>query len=188
MEKTDIELAIAAQSGDSTAFGSLYERYIRQIYRYFSFRTDRRETAEDLTSQTFIKALEYLKSFKPDKGSWSSWLYRIAHNNLVDHLRKTRGTEDIELVWETLAAPGSTDTQVEARIQLEKASKIIEVLPKETRDIIIMRVWDQLSYAEIASIVGKSEAACKMTASRGFKTLREHLPLPVALFFLIHLT
>jgi RNA polymerase sigma-70 factor, ECF subfamily len=111
-----------------------------------------------------------------------SWLYKIAHNSVLDHYRTTRHQDDIDDCYDL---HDGTDT-IGALDNAEEVKKVKEYLHKLTpteRDIVIMRVWQELSYKEIADIIGKSEANCKMIYSRTLKKLRTLMPLAVFLLF-----
>ena len=178
-----LKLVQAAASGDSGAFGQLYEVYFDRIYRYLYYRTLHREAAEDLCSKTFLKALEKLSTYSMEKGSFSSWLYRIAANNLVDHFRKTGRVELISGVWDL---PSEEDHVIDVhnRIYWEKLKPVLDDLPSDKRELIMMRVWDGLSFSEISELTGKSEAACKMGFGRTLKLLRDSVPFSILVLFI----
>lgn len=177
MTKDDGQLMAAAQAGDAEAFGLLYDRYVRKIHDYLYYRCHHRETAEDLTSLAFTKALERLASFDAAKGTVSAWLYRIARNALIDHFRALKPHTDIEDVWDLLRDGTDAARDAETAERLRAVEAYLATLPSEQRELVIMRVWDGLSYAEIAEVVGKSEAACKMAFSRTMSALRKAMPL-----------
>lgn len=182
----DEKLVRAVQAGDSDAFGRLYDGYVRKIYDFIYYRTHHRETAEDLTSDVFMKAFAGLRGFDPEHGSFSSWLYRIARNRVIDHYRTAKHAEDIEDVWDVLKSGEDVNRDAETRELLRAAEKLVAQLPAAQRDVVIMRAWDQLSYAEIAEILGKSEAACKMSFSRAVATLRLQAPLALLIAILLN--
>lgn len=173
--------------GNKEAFGFLYESYIKPIYNFVYFKTFHKETAEDITSRVFIKAYTALQSYQEDKGSFSAWLYSIARNAVIDHYRSQHATLDIEDVWD-LQGDVDIPRDTDARLSLEKVQSYLKDLPSQQRELVLMRVWQELTYEEIASITGKSEASCKMMYSRTIKKLREQMPVAVfALFLLGHI-
>lgn len=174
-EEEIADLVLSSQAGDRNSFGSLYDHFVKKIYNYIYFRTYRRDLTEDIVSQTFLKALEKLGTFKPEKGVFSAWLYRIAHNSLMDHYRQKKGTVNIDDVWDI---PGERNVEMDAenRLGWEKLKPLLEKLPARDRDIILMRVWDEMSYREIGEVLGSSEASCKMAYSRAVQALRKVLP------------
>ncbi len=173
MERIDAAVA-ACQEGDLTQFAQVYDAYIQKIYNFIYYRTIHKETAEDLTSTTFMKALEKIGSFDAGKGSFSSWLYSIARNTLIDHYRTDRKTKSIENFWD-LKSKDDVEHDVGVYRQLEDVEQYLAELKPQQRSIVIMRVWDGLSYAEIAEITGASEASCKMNFSRTIRQLRNAL-------------
>ena len=163
------------QSGNKEAFGELYELYIRPIYNFVYYKTHHKETAEDLTSQVFMKAYRAAVGFESEKGTFQAWLYQIARNAVIDHYRSVRPTRDIEDVWD-LSGNENIERDTDNLLLLGKVKEQLRGFSVEQRDIVIMRVWQELSYTEIAEILGKSEASCKMSFSRSIKKLREAIP------------
>ncbi len=168
---------------DSKAFGDLYDAHVRQVYRYHYYRTQHRETAEDLTSLTFTKALGRIGTFDPERGTFLAWIYRIARNALVDHYRAAREAVDIDDVWD-LKSDADVQKDAETRERIEKLRPYLQALPKDQREILLLRLWDDLPYADIAAITGRSEAACKMAFSRTVSRLRKDVPASILLLLL----
>ena len=178
------EAALKAKSGDTEAFGAVYDAFIERIYRFVYYKTHHKETAEDITSEVFRKALQGIGSFDPAKGSLSGWLYRIARNSVIDHYRTARPADAIDDMWD-LAADADASRDVDAMIVAENLQQHLAVLTSEQRDIVLMRVWEGMSYREIAEAVGKTEAACKMAFMRGIDRLRGGMGLAAFLLTLI---
>jgi len=181
----DEALIIAkCQQGNLEYFGELFDLYHKKIYNFIYFRTLHKETAEDLTSLTFAKTLEHLQNFDAQKGSFSSWLYQIARNCVIDHYRSLPDTQNITDAWDL---PANADVQRDAdtAIQLEKVKKYLSSLPARQRDIILMRVWDGFSHKEIAEILKISEANSKMIFSRTLEKLRTEMDLMIICLLLM---
>lgn len=176
MEHAELQLIRDAQAGNRYAFASLYDAYLDRVYRYIYFRTHHKETAEDLAASVFVKALEKLPSFDPGKAGFTTWLYAIARNALTDHYRRQKPDVDVEDVWDTLASGEDIPADTDVRARLAKVQELMKDLPAAQREIVLLRVWDELSYAEIAEVTGKSEAASKMAFSRAVATLRKRAP------------
>ncbi len=181
MRQLDNEKEIIAhcQNGETAFFGALYDRYVRTIYSFIYYKTFHKETAEDLTSETFFKALNHIKAVDPNR-SFQSWLYKIAQNCVIDHFRRERKTENVDDVWDIA---DNTNLEIDANVSLQISAlrKELGQLSHLQRDIIIMRVWQELSYREIAEIVGKSEASCKMNYSRAVKHLKKVVPITIGI-------
>lgn len=129
-----------------------------------------------------MKALEKLHLYKADKGEFSAWIYRIARNTLFDYFRTRKKEVDIDSVWD-LSSREDLELDAENRDQWERLQPYLQELKPEHRDIVMMRIWDEMSYKEIAEVLGKNEAACKMTFSRTISRLKEIMP--AALFGLL---
>ncbi len=186
MDPQEQALIASAKEGNAQAFGELYDRYIKSIYDFIYYKTWHKETAEDLTSQTFFKALRQLASYAPKKAEFSTWLYSIARNTVIDHYRTNRPQDPIEDAL-ALSSQGETDIRLDARLKLEKVKEALARLTPMQREIILLRVWQEKSHEEIAAITGKTESAVKMAYSRAIKQLRSSVPLSAYLFFLLHL-
>lgn len=165
------EQAIIAdcQAGRMDRFGELYDEYVERIYAFIFSRTRHRETAQDLTSTTWLKAMDRLPSFK--RGSFQAWLYTIARHAVIDYYRTNRPAEDLAARID-LASSDQVEHQVADRLSLQKVQTWLDQLPSDRREIIQLRLWDQLPFREIATITGKSEASCKMTFSRTIREMR----------------
>ncbi len=177
-------LARRAQAGDADAFGQLYQALIEPIYRFVFYKTFHTETTEDITSQVFFKTLDTIASFNPNKGSFSTWVYQIARHTVIDHFRTQKNQVDIQDAWD-IGEDSMVQRDVDAHLRLEAVRGQMQKLPSETRDLLILRLWEELSYAEIAQILGKSEAACKMSFSRAIRDLRAQLPAFLTLCYLL---
>jgi RNA polymerase sigma-70 factor, ECF subfamily len=170
----DQALIAEYQSGNREAGGELYDRYARKIYDFVFFRVSGKETAEDLTSEIFLKACKKIKDFVPAGGGFGAWIYRIARNQVIDYYRTSKKDFNLEAA-EILSDNGRwAENEANRRLVGELKEKLVLLKP-EQRDLIIMRVWDGLSYKEIAAIINKSEAAAKMSFGRALKVLKENL-------------
>lgn len=180
----EIQIIYRCQNGDFSGFTKLYDAYKEPIYRFIYYRIHHRETAEDLTSTTFIKALENIEQFKPSKGTFGAWVYRIARNNIIDHVRKERGTDDITLAFD-LSSKTDIPKEFDTRQQLEKAWEYLKELDPKQRDIVLMRVWDGLSHKEIAEVLDTTEASVKMAFSRTMAKLNKDLAVATSLVLIL---
>ncbi len=172
------------QKGNPDEFGALYDKYIRKIYDFIYYKTQHKETAEDLTSVTFTKVLEKIHGFDCAKGTFQAWLYQIARNTVIDHYRTKKHETDIEDIWD-LSGNDDPERDLDTKKKLEQVDDYLNKLKPDQREIIILRVWQGLSYKEIAEITGRSEDAAKMKFSRVVRKLRADMPLAVFVSFLL---
>ena len=174
-----------AQQGHQPAFAALYEMYYDQIFRYVSFKCGSPSEAEDLTGDVFIKMLESINSFRWKGHPFTSWLYRIAHNLVVDYFRKkgTRRTVPLDAAANAIGASAS-DLEYRADISLTMSDVVLAMdnLTDLQREVIALRFASGLSIAETAETLGKRGNAVKALQHVGLKKLRLALapPAPVA--------
>ncbi len=186
----DEGLAERGRKGDREAFAKLYDRYAGRIFAYHYYRSFSRETAEDLTSQTFLKALEGLGRYERGKGAFSAWLYGIARNCLIDCVRMRGRTVSLDAepalldAWD-LAEEDDFTHDVAERDRWERLKPYFRALSPTAREIVILRLWDGLSHAEIARLTDRTEAASKMAFSRALASLRNSMPLALFIAVLI---
>ncbi len=173
------------QNGNAAAFGIIYDTFIKKIYNYLYFRTRHKEMAEDLTSVTFTKAYKNISSFRPESGTLQAWLYRIARNTLIDHYRTSKPTSDIGDA-ENFATRDDVEGTMDNNAELEKVFQYLNKLPKEHKDLVVMRVWDEMSYKEIAEVTGKSPDALKMSVSRILTKLRAEIAVVLLVLFTLY--
>ncbi len=184
MASSEHSLIASCQAGHLEDFDPLYTTHVEAIYKYLSRRTLSRELSEDLTSITFIKALESIRSFDPARGEFRAWLYRIARNALIDHYRSPAAhTTDIETVWD-LASDDVTSLAAERSMDASKLHAALKTLKPQQREVVMLRIWEGLSYREIAAITGKTENNCKVLFSRAVAQLRSDMPSTLLLLLL----
>lgn len=162
-----------AVRGEASAFGLLYDFYQPKIYRFVVIKVGRREEAEDLTHQVFLNAWQNIKNYKSQGFPFSSWLYRIARNLVIDHYRTAKESVSMDEVDpEYLAVPAAAHFDLENKFQLEKVRRALNKLEPDYQDVIVMRFIEDLSTKEAALIIGKSEGAVKLMQHRALKKLR----------------
>lgn len=175
MERDDQELLAAYKNGDTEAFGILYDRYAKKIYTFIYYKTFDTATAEDLVSSTFFKALNKVHTLDLSRGSFSTWIYSIARNTVIDHYRsRSFSAKDSEDVF-ALAEETSFTDSLDARQSLKAVEAYLATLSATQREIVTLRIWEDRSYKEIAEIVGGTENSVKMSFSRTIRKLREDL-------------
>ncbi len=167
-----------AQAGGAAAFSALYEHYYDSIFRYVSFRTSSAVDAEDITAEVFVRMIESIHRFKWQGHPFSSWLFRIAHNLVVDFYRKRgrRPTVPLDSVSSVMqAASVDADANLDIELTLEEVRRAMEGLTELQREVITLRFGAGLSIAETASAVGKKGNAVKALQHAGIKKLRREL-------------
>lgn len=171
---SDKILVIRVKRGDRQAFGSLYRRYFDSIYRYVYFRVGKnRETAEDLTQAVFFKALIKIDDFNEDGVGFRPWIYRIAHNQIIDHYRGYKNNSNLT---ENLPDENQNfEEEVLKDLEYQKVLIALERIPEEQREIITMRFISELSNKEIAEALNKKDEAVRSMIYRGLKNLKEIL-------------
>lgn len=157
------------------AFLEIYDRHFKRIYDYAYYRTMNQAEAEEITSQTFLAALESIERFEYRNIPVIVWLYRIASNTIIDYYRKSGQT--VELNEEQTAAGENSQPEVVFLGNSEKKQLLehLKTLPPVQEQAIILRYIQNLSYKEIAQILDKSEGAVKQLLHRGLSALRERM-------------
>ena len=160
MEAPDEELMLAYGRGDAGAFETLYKRHRGPVYRFVLRAIKNRSSAEELFQEVWIRVIEARSRYAP-QARFTTWLYTIAHNLLVDHWRK-KGLSLVQLDDEpTVAAPDNPARQAEARQSLARLLQALEALPAAQREAFLLHEEAGLSVAEIAAATGTNEEAAK---------------------------
>lgn len=159
---------------DPEAYVALYDMYVKQIYRFVYFKVGGREEAEDITSEVFLKAWQYLQDNREVK-SFSGLLYKMARNAIIDLYRK-RTSQPESLIIDTefdIASSENLGLGVEAKIEHERILTGLKKLKQEYQEVLTLRYVDQLSIDEIADIIGKGAISIRVTIHRAIKKLKE---------------
>lgn len=173
-----IALVDLARSGDSEAFGLLYDHYQVSVYRFIYYKVGSVTTAEDLTSETFFRALRSIQSFNWQGKDFGAWLMTIARNLTMDHFKAARTrleqTED-DMSPHDSATEGP-EGAVLASLTNEALLTELKKLPIDQQECLIMRFLQGLSIAETAEVLGRSEGAVKQLQLRAVRNLAKALP------------
>jgi RNA polymerase sigma-70 factor (ECF subfamily) len=162
---------------DQAAFGELYERYVRRIYNYIYYRTGNHQDAEDLTARVFQRALQHIGNYVDRGVPFSAWLYRIAHN-LVVNWHRDRSRRKVVPLDDMLYSPFSSqgpEHHAERNEQQAELLQAISKLPDDRQQLLILKYVDRLSNAQIGEIMGRSEGAIKSLYHRTLIALRDQL-------------
>ena len=173
-----IALVELARKGDTEAFGLLYDHYQGSVYRFLYYRVGSQALAEDLTSETFFRALRSMSSFRWQGKDFGAWLMTIARNLTTDHFKA--GRTRLELTTEDMTlhddvTDGPEDAVLEG-ITNEILLGALTELPTEQRECIIMRFLQGMSIAETALALERSEGAIKQLQLRGVRNLAKLMP------------
>lgn len=169
------KLVQSAKKGDSLSFGKLYDLFYTKIFRYVAYKVGNREDAEDITAEVFIRMLKSINSFNFQGHPFSSWLFRIARNMVVDYFRKNsrRKTAPLETAGSIQKTESiEIDYQLDLNIEMSNISESIKTLTDLQQEVISLRFAGGLSIKETASAVGKKENAVKALQHSAIKKLR----------------
>ena len=174
-----------AQAGDAEAFGELYDRYVDLVYRYVYYRVGSSQVAEDLTSETFLRALRRISSFTWQGRDVGAWFVTIARNLIADHYKSGRyrlemTTDDIVETGAKLVSDGP-EGAVLASMQNKVLLEAVKKLGPEQQECVVLRFLQGLSVAETAQAMGKNEGAIKALQYRAIRSLGRLLPEGVEL-------
>lgn len=161
---------------DANAFAELYRRHLTSVYRYHLAHTGNTHDAEDLTSQTFMAALEGLDAFR-GTGPYIAWLMGIASRLRARFFRKSRPEVPLDAALHLPTPSLPLDKVIARRLQVEAILSALKQLSPERAEALILCFFSELSFAEAGHVLGKSEAAVKMLISRGLQDLRTRTAL-----------
>lgn len=168
------EWATKAASGDPDAFAQLYNAYVDPIYRFIFFKVSDRETAEDLTSQVFLKAWQGIGKFRQRELYFKGWLYQIARNTVIDHYRAQQKVEPLDKVAATMPDPqANVKRLVDRRLTHDWLWSKLDYLTDEQREVIVLKFIEGLSTREVAEIMDKRQGAIRALQMRALQTLAD---------------
>jgi RNA polymerase sigma-70 factor, ECF subfamily len=173
MLENEKQLIKAAQEGNSEIFGNLYTHYLPKIYRYILIKVNNKQMTEDLVHEVFVRAWTNLKRYQHQGFPFSSWLYRIARNQVIDHYRIKRDhlslddTDD-----EFLEVENNLAAELDTRFKWEEVLNAMRNLTPDQQDVLIMRFVEEMSHQEIAFAMKKSEGAVRLIQHRGINQLK----------------
>ncbi len=169
---TDELIMARVVAGDMTALGELFERYKQPLFAFLCRLLGRRDVAEDLLQDTFLRVYDRRRTFKPSL-RFAAWLYAIAHHLAIDTLRRDARCDYRDEVPDT---PGAAlEDDVARRLLGDEVRRAVAALPADQRTVIILREYHDFSFKEIAAIAGISEEAARVRAFRARQLLRTAL-------------
>jgi RNA polymerase sigma-70 factor (ECF subfamily) len=164
-----------AKGGDAWAFGLLFDHYHVAVYRFIASRVQRPADAEDLTQLVFVKALEALPRYEARGIPFGGWLFRLARNTVIDHVRTRHEHADLDAVIGHAGPEAGPDEVTVARADLDEVAVALAALTEEQRDAITLRFFAGLSAREAAVVMGKQEGTIRGLQFRAIAALRRQL-------------
>ncbi len=163
-----------AKENDEAALTQLYEENFDKIYRYVVLKIGDRTEAEDMTQQVFLKAFKSISGYRSKGSPFSSWLFRIAHNQMVDYWRKKSKRTTVPLEESLVGSSNSNpSSETEQKMDIENLVAATKQLTSLQRDVVSLRFAGGLSLAEVAKTLGKSEGAIKALQHSAVVSLRK---------------
>jgi RNA polymerase sigma-70 factor (ECF subfamily) len=165
----------AVKEGDSSAFGQLYDYYQPMIYRFVFIKVGRREEAEDITHQVFLRAWQNVRNYRHRGHPFGSWLYRIARNQVIDHYRSHKDEVSIDALDTDGAGLNISQPNLSAQLDMERVMAALHTLKPDYQDVIIFRFVEDLSIKEVANAMQKTEGAIKLIQHRAVEELKKKM-------------
>lgn len=162
-----------AKGGDAEAFGGLYDRFQPEIVRYLTHRTRDADAAEDLAQQVFLKAWQAIPRYEDRGVPFKAWLYRMAHNQMVDHFRSRRPTSDLEGL--DLPVDSEAETLLLEGEMQEALKGALERLTEDHRQVLVLRFLMEKPAREIGEIMGRKEVTIRGLQMRALQSLRREI-------------
>lgn len=166
------ELIKQAQAGKQEALADLYEAYFGRVYRFVYYRVSHRETAEDITEDTFVKAFAGVKNLQAT-AAFEGWLFQIARNLVIDYYRKKKQLVPLDAVENTLEYDTNVVEIINLQIEQSILIKLLKELNEEQQSIIKMKFFEELDNPTIAQILNKTEGAIRVIQHRAIAKLKE---------------
>ena len=176
--RTDPDLAaVRAAQHDRAAFAVLYRRYLDRVYGYAFYQLGDHHDAEDATERTFLAALAALGEFRDTGSTFRAWLFRIAHNTIANahRTRARRPTVALPQAWDRPAPDADPARLVGRGEELRELLALIDQLPDDRRQVILLRFVDELTAREIGVVLDRSEGAVRVLLHRALRELAGRL-------------
>jgi RNA polymerase sigma-70 factor (ECF subfamily) len=172
------ELVAAAQQGDQAAFGQLYDRYVDVVFRFVLFRVGDRPLAEDLTSETFLRALRRISSVSYQGRDVGAWFVTIARNLVLDHVKSSRYRLEMTTadILDSSADDRGPEHEVVEEATATELMRCVAQLGRDQQECIMLRFMQGLSVSETAAVMGRNEGAVKALQHRAVRRLAQLLP------------
>jgi RNA polymerase sigma-70 factor (ECF subfamily) len=175
LHRDEKSLAELARQGDPAAFGEIYDRHASLIYQYAYTLLGNKSEAEDLTAETFLRALQAIKRYRWTGRPLSSWLLTIARNLGMNHLRRGQRTKDAFRLLPALTSRNPAEPRSAHGVDIEELHRAIAALSPVQREVVILRFVLALDYPQVAEMVGKSVNNVRVIQCRALQKLRKEL-------------
>jgi RNA polymerase sigma-70 factor (ECF subfamily) len=172
---TELDLIVQAQGGSEDAVSLLYEMHVNAIFEFLSYRVDTTHTAEDLTSEVFIRMVRGLANFTDRGVPFRAWLFRIAANLVTDHFRQHQKRDALPLFDDYPSDDTTLFDEVAKQEEHARLRIALRALPEAYQNLLVMRFVDNLPHTEIATILDKSADALRSMQHRALKALGDKL-------------
>jgi RNA polymerase sigma-70 factor, ECF subfamily len=169
------ELAIIkrATDGDMDAYGELYSLFVDRIYRYVFYQVKDKMLAEDITEDIFVKAWKVIKNCRGREETFSAWLYRVAHNQVVDVIRKNHRFVSLEGI--EISDGRDPAEEADKRLAWQSVMEIVALLPEPQKQLILLKFLNDADNIEISKIMGRGLGAVRALQMRALDNLRRKL-------------
>ncbi len=171
----ETRLLASAGEYDPIALGEIYDEYYGRIYAYIYHRLGDSRVAEDLAADVFLRMLESVKAERAWQTSLTGWLYRIAHNLVIDYYRRQSKRDGPSLDERLVAAAESATQRLDALLVQDQLRAAIQSLTEEQQQVVVLKFVEDLNNAEVAEVLGKTEGAVKALQHRALVGLRRVL-------------
>lgn len=175
LDQAEARLVARALRGDREAFGDLYERHLAGLYRYVFYRVGDVHEAEDVTELVFLKAWQALDRYQPGGAPFRAWLYRIAHNTLVDRARTLHPPGDLKDDHADPSPEARPEHVTARREQQQTVAEALRQLDPAQQQVLALRFISELSHAETAKVMNRTEGAVRVLQYRALAALRRLL-------------
>lgn len=169
--KTIDSLVVAAQKGDTQAFGKLYDHLVKPVYRYLFYRVEPL-IAEDLTEEVFFKMWQNLANYKKTTVPFTSWVFKIAHNLICDHYRSFKPVMEMPETYADESRQNQPSYDISLQLTQKSLRQALQKLPPSYQEVLSLRYMSDLSTPQIALTLGKSEGSLRTLQSRALAQLR----------------
>lgn len=166
------EVIASAKAGKQEALADLYEAYFVRVYRFVYYRVSHRETAEDLTEDTFVKAFAGLKNLE-NTAAFEGWLFQISRNLVIDYYRKKKQLVPLDTVENTLEYDTNVVDIINLQIEQSILIKLLKELNEEQQTVVKMKFLEDLDNSTIAKVLNKTEGAIRVIQHRAIAKLKE---------------